>query len=158
MLGQLPLEIFSMVLQNCDKSVLRSICLVSKSFHSIAAPILFRTVTIHALDEEDLSNVNAASLVAFGSPYLLYTKDVIITAKFHRVLRHRCHDYDSNESDDFDELEDTENNGYFDDEEGITKDGYFDDEDSISEDSNIGNDHETIPEQLPNESPIPHSY
>ena len=129
-------------------------------FHTIAAPLLFRTVTIHALDEEDLSNINTASLVAFGSPYLLYTKEVIITAKFHQVLRHRCHDYDSDELDDLDRLEDTENNSYFDDEESISQDSYFDDEDSVSDDSDIGNDHKPILEleQLLNKSLMPYSY
>lgn len=96
---------------------------MSRRLYSIAAPILFRTVAIHALNEKDLSDIDTDSLVAFSSPHVHHIKEVMITAKFHRVLRHRCHDSDFDESDNIDEFEYTESESCFDDEKIASEDG-----------------------------------
>lgn len=54
-----------------------------------AIPHLYRSITIRARDEQDLTGLNF-SIISEGGRNLTLVKDVLVTADFHRRLRNRC--------------------------------------------------------------------
>jgi hypothetical protein len=45
--------------------------------------------------------LNSGALFDCGARYLKFTREIILVAEFHQLLRYRCHDYDSDDSDDW---------------------------------------------------------
>ncbi|KAJ5300161.1 hypothetical protein N7508_007404 [Penicillium antarcticum] len=97
MLHALPPELFSMVLEYFYRNEdLKNLCLVSKALHSATIPRLYRSIGLISRNEDNLSDLNLGSL----SRYLKFTREVILIAEFRQLLRYRCHDHDSDDSDD----------------------------------------------------------
>lgn len=82
-----------------------SLCLVSKALHSSTAPQLYKSVVLHARDEENLSDLKTECF-SLGFTYLKYTREIMLVANFHQVLRYRCHDIDSDSDNEIDTSED----------------------------------------------------
>ncbi|KAJ5882317.1 uncharacterized protein N7529_000989 [Penicillium soppii] len=117
MLHALPPELFSMVLEYVCACIarlhdarlttqfyrnedLKNLCLVSKALHSATIPRLYRSIVLFSRNEDNLSDLNFGPLLDRGSRYLKFTREVILIAEFRQLLRHRCHDHDSDDSDD----------------------------------------------------------
>jgi hypothetical protein len=72
---------------------LKQLCEVCRVLYSVAAPILYETVTVTAQDEEFLSKINVEPLLqASYRPINLhhYTKALQITSRFHTSIDWRC--------------------------------------------------------------------
>lgn len=82
-----------------------SLYLVSKFLHSSTVPQLYKSVVVYARDKEDLSDIKTECF-SLRSPYLKYTREVAFVANFHRVLRHRYYDVDSDSDDEVDTSKD----------------------------------------------------
>ncbi|KAJ6069153.1 hypothetical protein N7499_011040 [Penicillium canescens] len=101
MLYALPPELFSMVLEYFYRNEdLKNLCLVSKALHSATIPRLYRSIVLISRNEDNLSDLNFGPLLDRGSRYLKFTREVILIAEFRQLLRYRCHDHDSDDSDD----------------------------------------------------------
>ncbi|KAJ5291419.1 hypothetical protein N7478_000670 [Penicillium angulare] len=107
MLLTLPPEILLMILDFCNrKEVLKNLCLVSKALHLAVTPRLYRSLTLRARNEGNISDLAIDCLLEPSCQYIEHTRDVILTAEFHELLFRRCHDYAS--SDDGTDDEDDE--------------------------------------------------
>lgn len=125
---------------------------------------MYRSITIRAPDEQDLTELDL-SILSEGARNLTLVKDVQVTAHFHRRLRSRCPRYYESESeseeeeDDDDEEEEgeEEDDDLTDDfEDGLLSDDGENDEvedDLLSNDSGDESDTNVIGEEADNEPP-----
>ncbi|KAI9704018.1 MAG: hypothetical protein M1820_005639 [Bogoriella megaspora] len=90
MLDRLPAEILGSIVQLINvKSDLTSLSLVSRLLNQYAIPELYRSITIRANDERDLTNFDLR-ILAHGAENLRYVKDLRFVAPFRDRLGARC--------------------------------------------------------------------
>ena len=78
---------------------MKNLCLVSKALRLAATPRLYRSLALLTRNEANLSDLAIDCFLGPSCRYLKHTREVILTAKFHEVLLHRCHDHDSSDDD-----------------------------------------------------------
>lgn len=81
---------------------LKNLCLVSKALHLAAIPRLYRSLALLARDEANISDLTIGSLLGPSRQRLKHTREIILIADFHKLLRHRCYDHDSSSDDETD--------------------------------------------------------
>lgn len=70
--------------------------------HLAATPRLYRSLALVARDEANICDLTIGSLLGPNRQRLKHTKEVILIADFHKLLRHRCHDLDFSSDDETD--------------------------------------------------------
>jgi hypothetical protein len=78
---------------------LKNLCLVSKALHLAATPLIYRSLALLARNEANISDLAIDCLLEPSCRYLKHTREIILTAEFHELLLHRCHDHDSSDDD-----------------------------------------------------------
>lgn len=78
---------------------LKNLCLVSKALHLAATPRLYRSLALLTRNEANISDLAIDCLLEPSCRYLTHTREIILTAEFHELLLHRCHDHDSSDDD-----------------------------------------------------------
>jgi hypothetical protein len=79
--------------QLTDKPDIKHLCEVSKYLYSIAAPILYESVTIKVENEENLGDIDVEPLLRTRCKpinLLHHVKDIEIASQFHTRTKSRC--------------------------------------------------------------------
>lgn len=89
-----------LIYNQCNrKEDLKNLCLVSKVLYRVATPRLYRSLTLYIRNETNISDLTIYYLLEPSYRYLKYTREIILIAKFYKLLLYRYYNYNSSDND-----------------------------------------------------------